>query len=214
LSDNLLIVQRDGPVCTLTINQPERRNILNPQILVSLGDTLTALKKEENTRVVVIRGAGDKAFSAGYDIGSLSQRDNDRNRIGVDPMQYAMDCILSFPYPVIAMIFGYAIGGGLELAATCDLRFAAEGARLGMTPAKLGIVYRASGILTFLNLIGISATKELFYTGRLFTCRRDLSYLGTGRGDIQYRPRNRRERSTDRSGNQNCYLTNFEIPEA
>jgi enoyl-CoA hydratase len=172
LSTSLLIVQKEGPICTFTINQPERRNILNPEILLSLGETLDSLKKEDNTRVVIIRGAGEEAFSAGYDIGGLSNRENDRKKLGVDPMEYVMNCIASFPYPVIAMIYGYAIGGGLELAATCDLRFAAENARLGMTPARLGIVYRSGGILTFMNLIGISETKELFYTGRLFSVQK------------------------------------------
>ncbi len=172
MSDNLLLVQQEGAICTLVINQPERRNILNSEILLSLGDTLTALKEENKTRVVIIRGAGDEAFSAGYDIGRLSSRDNERIRTGVDPMQYGMNCVASFPYPVIAMIYGYAIGGGLELAATCDLRFASDSAHLGITPAKLGLFYRPTGILTFLNLIGISATKELFYSGRLITAQR------------------------------------------
>jgi enoyl-CoA hydratase len=172
LVENLLLIQKEGPICTLIINQPERRNILNPEILLSIGEILNALKKEDDTRAVIIRGAGEEAFSAGYDIGGLGNRENDRQRIGVDPMEYVMNCITSFPYPVIAMIYGYAIGGGLELAATCDLRFAAENACLGMTPARLGIVYRSGGILTFMNLIGVSATKELFYTGRLFAAQK------------------------------------------
>lgn len=172
MSENLLLVEKEGPICTISINQPEQRNILNAEILLSLGDSLNTIKEENKTRIVIIRGVGEEAFSAGYDIGRLSTRANERQKIGVDPMEYVMNCITSFPYPVIAMIYGYAIGGGMELAATCDLRLCADNARLGMTPAKLGIVYRARGILTFVNLVGISTTKELFYTGRLITAQR------------------------------------------
>lgn len=172
MSEKLLLVEKGGSICTISINQPERRNILNSKILLSIGDTMNALREENKTRVVIIRGASEEAFSAGYDIGRLSMRESEQKRTGVDTMEYGMRCIASFPYPVIAMIYGYAIGGGLELAATCDLRFAAKTARLGITPAKLGLFYRPSGLLTFLNLIGISATKELFYTGRLFSAQK------------------------------------------
>ena len=158
MSENLLLVRKEGPICTLTINQPQRQNILNAEILLSLGDTLNSLEEENKTRVVIIRGEDEKAFSAGYDIGRLSTRESEQTGPRSNPMEYGMSCIASFPYPVIAMIYGYAIGGGLELAATCDLRFAAENARFGITPAKLGLFYRPSGILTFVNLIGISAT--------------------------------------------------------
>ena len=172
MSGNLLIVRKEGSICTLTINQPERQNILNAEILLLLGETLNALKEEDQTRVVVIRGAGEKAFSAGYDIGRIGIGDREQTGPRSNPMDYGMNCIASFPYPIIAMIYGYAIGGGLELAATCDLRLSADNARLGITPAKLGLVYRPSGLLTFVNLVGISLTKELFYTGRLITAQR------------------------------------------
>jgi enoyl-CoA hydratase len=172
LAGNLLLVQKEGSICTLIINQPERQNILNSQILLLLGDTLNVLKEENKTRVVIIRGAGEEAFSAGYDIGRLGEGNSEQTGIRANPMDYCMNRITSFPYPVIALIYGYAIGGGLELAATCDLRIAANNARMGMTPAKLGLVYRVSGLWTFVNLVGISLTKELFYTGRLITAQR------------------------------------------
>lgn len=172
MSENLLLVQKEGSICTLTINQPKRQNILNAEILFLLGDMLSSLKEENKIRVVIIRGAGEESFSAGYDISRLSTRESEQTGPRSNPMEYGMSCIASFPYPVIAMIYGYAIGGGLELAATCDLRFAAENARLGITPAKLGLFYRPSGLLTFVNLIGISSTKELFYTGRLISAQR------------------------------------------
>ena len=172
MSDNLLLVKAEGNICTLTINQPQKRNALNPDILLSLGDTLNSLKEANQTRVVVIRGAGVESFSAGYDIGRIGIREHNLAGPRADPLEYGMNSITSFPYPVIAMIYGYAVGAGLELAVTCDLRLAADNTRLGVTPAKLGIVYRPEGVMKFLNLAGISSTKELLYTGRLIIAQR------------------------------------------
>jgi len=146
---------------------------MNPEILLQLGDTLNSLKEEGEVRVVVIRGAGEESFSSGYDIGRIPSGGN-REETGPrrNPLEYGMEAVLAFPYPVIAMIYGYAVGAGLELAVTCDLRLAADTARLGITPAKLGVVYNYTGILKFLNLVGVAQTKELFYTGRLITAQR------------------------------------------
>jgi enoyl-CoA hydratase/carnithine racemase len=173
LAEELLLVQKEGNIGTLTINRPERRNALNPEILSQLGDTLNSLKEEGEIRVVVIRGSGEESFSSGYDIGRIPSGGT-REVTGPrrNPLEYGMSSVLAFPYPVIAMIYGYAVGAGLELAVTCDLRLAADNARLGITPAKLGVVYSHTGILKFLNLVGIAQTKELFYTGRLITAQR------------------------------------------
>ncbi len=173
MAGELLLVQKEGNICTLTINRTERRNSMNPEILLQLGDTLNSLKEEGEVRVVVIRGAGEEAFSSGYDIGRIgngSGREETAPRR--NPLEYGMEAVLAYPYPVIAMIYGYAIGAGLELAVTCDLRLAADTARLGITPAKLGVVYHHPGILKFVNLVGVAQTKELFYTGRLITAQR------------------------------------------
>jgi len=172
LAEELLLVQKEGNICTLTINRPERRNSMNPEILLQLGDTLNSLKGEGEVRVVVIRGAGEESFSSGYDIGRISTSSREETGPRQNPLEYGMASVLAYPYPVIAMIYGYAIGAGLELAVTCDLRLAADTARLGITPAKLGVVYHHPGILKFVNLVGVAQTKELFYTGRLVTAQR------------------------------------------
>jgi enoyl-CoA hydratase/carnithine racemase len=175
LAEELLLVQKEGNICTLTINRPERRNSLNPEILLKLGDTLNALKEEGEVRVVVIRGVGEQAFSSGYDIGRIGTGGGgapEETGPRRNPLEYGMNSVLFYPYPVIAMIYGYAVGAGLELAVSCDLRLAADNARLGITPAKLGVVYSPSGIQKFLNLVGIAHTKELFYTGRLIDAQR------------------------------------------
>ncbi len=173
MAEELLLVQKEADICTLTINRPDKRNALNPEILLQLGDTLNSLKEEGGMTVVVIRGAGEQSFSSGYDIsripsgGAREQPGPQRN-----PLEYGMGSILDYPYPVIAMIYGYAVGAGLELAVTCDLRLVADTARLGITPAKLGVVYRHTAIRHFINLVGPAHTKELFYTARLIDAQR------------------------------------------
>jgi enoyl-CoA hydratase/carnithine racemase len=175
MAEELILIQKAGNVCTLTVNQPQRRNTMNPETLLMLGDTLNGLKDDGQTRIVVIRGAGEEAFSSGYDIGRiLAPGTRELTGPRRNPLEYGLNSVSTFPYPVIAMIYGYAVGAGLELAATCDLRLAADSARLGITPAKLGIVYNPQGILKFINLIGVAQTKEMFYTGRLITAQRAL----------------------------------------
>ena len=181
MAEELLIVQKEDSVCTLTINRPQRRNSMNPEILLLLGDTLNALKEEGQARAVVIRGAGEEAFSSGYDIGRIGPGGWQETGPRANPLEYGMNAVAAYPYPVIAMIYGYAVGAGLELAATCDMRLAADTARLGITPAKLGVVYRPDGISKFIDLVGVSLTKELFYTGRLITAQRALE-----RGLVDY----------------------------
>ncbi|MFC1864664.1 enoyl-CoA hydratase/isomerase family protein [Chloroflexota bacterium] len=173
MAEELLLVQKEGNICTLTINRPDRRNSLNPEVLLQLGDTLNSLKEEGEIRVVVIRGAGEQSFSSGYDIGRIPSGGNqEETGPQSNPLEYGMSSILAYPYPVIAMIYGYAVGAGLELAVTCDLRLVADTARLGITPAKLGVVYHHAGFQKFLNLVGVAQTKELFYTGRLIDAQR------------------------------------------
>jgi len=168
LAEELLLLQKEENICTITINRPHKRNSLTPELLLQMGYTFNALKEDGDIRAVIIRGVGEECFSSGYDMGRITSSEAEKDTYSQqDPLSYAMSCIDNYPYPVIAMIYGYAMGAGLELAATCDLRFAADTARLGIPPAKLGILYNHSGILRLMNLVGISATKELLYTGRL-----------------------------------------------
>ncbi len=167
----VLLIAREGKVCTLTINRPERKNSLNPEVLTRLGDTFHSLKDDPEIRVVIIRGVGEEAFSSGFDITRIPVGGTEEEA-RVSPLEYGMDSVADYPYPVIAMIYGFAIGAGLELAMTCDLRLAADTARLGITPAKLGVVYRYAGIQKFIAQVGPAQTKELFYTGRIIDAQR------------------------------------------
>ncbi len=163
---NELIVEERGVVCSIAFNRPEKRNLLTPAMLLGLKSELERLKDEDRTRCVVIRGAGDKAFSSGYDISSIGKDDMVKNHAGDNPLPKAVKAIENFPYPVVAMMNGHAFGAGLEIAATCDIRIAVRGCMFGMPPAKLGVIYSYRGVRRFLNLIGPGYTKELFLTGR------------------------------------------------
>jgi enoyl-CoA hydratase/carnithine racemase len=166
-----LFLRREDPICTLTINRPEKHNLLTLSILEDMARSLEELAEEDAVRVVVIRGAGDTAFSAGYDITALpiqptSEEQEDLRRD--PPLERALRAIRAFPYPVIAMINGLAYGGGCELAVACDIRVASERTRMGMPPAKLGLVYPHQGLRRFIEVLGLSRTLEIFLTARRY----------------------------------------------
>jgi enoyl-CoA hydratase/carnithine racemase len=163
-----LITEEKDPICTITLNRPEKRNLLTPNMLLEISSELKRLKNEGKIRCVVIRGSGDKAFSSGYDISAIGKIKDDMMRDYRDdhPLIIASRAIENFPYPVIAMINGHTFGGGLEVALTCDLRISVDNALFGMPPAKLGVIYTYTGIRKFLNIIGLGHTKELFLIGR------------------------------------------------
>jgi len=115
-------------------------------------------------RVAVLRGAGERAFSAGFEISLL---DNSDDSAIDDPLEDVMQAIEKCTIPVIAMIYGYCIGAGCGLATACDLRLAADNTLLGVTAAKLGVVYPPGATIQLINVVGLSAAKELLYTGRL-----------------------------------------------
>ncbi len=173
--EDFLIIEKQQRIGTIIINRPDRRNALSPLMLFKMAELLAELQKGDEIRCVVIRGAGDKAFSAGYDISDLpvdlspEMAEAFRTK---NPLRTALKAIIDFPYPVIAMINGHAIGAGCELAMTCDIRVAAEGAKLAMPPAKLGIVYHWGGVFQFINTAGLANAKEMFFTGRAYEAQR------------------------------------------
>jgi enoyl-CoA hydratase/carnithine racemase len=120
-----------------------------------------------STRCVVITGS-EGMFSAGYDIGDIPDEvfAEEAERLVAHPFSRAIEAVEAFPFPTLAAINGHALGGGLELALTCDLRIASEGAKLGMPPAKLGLIYSHTGLQKFIDAVGAARTRELFFTGR------------------------------------------------
>ena len=136
-------------------------------MLDAIATALPGLDRGIEVRCVLITGA-PPVFSAGYDIGSLSDDSFEREAeaLVAHPYHAAMTALASHPWPTLAAINGHCLGGGLELAVTCDLRICAAGAKLGMPPAKLGLIYGHTGLRKFLDVIGLPHTKELFLTGR------------------------------------------------
>ncbi|MFN8113833.1 MAG: enoyl-CoA hydratase-related protein [Solirubrobacterales bacterium] len=156
-------------VARLTLNNPDKRNPLSHPVLDAIAETLPLLDHGIDVRCVLITGAG-KAFSAGYDIGAIPDDtfERDAEALVAHPFTAAMEAISAHPYPVIAAINGHCLGGGLELAVRCDLRVCAAEAKLGMPPAKLGLIYGHTGLERFIDTVGVPRTKELFLTGRVF----------------------------------------------
>ena len=165
----LLLDEPAEHVARLTIDNPERCGALDHEILDALAEHARTLK----SRCLVIRGSGS-VFSAGYDIGNLEGQsfEESAERLVAHPFQAALEALEGYPYPVLAQLNGHAIGGGLELALTADIRVAARGVKLAMPPAKLGLIYSHTGLLKFLQACGPAITAELFYVGRAVEAER------------------------------------------
>lgn len=160
-------------VARIRISNPERRNALDHEILDALAEVLPRLDHGIETRCVMITGARP-AFSAGYDLTAIPREtfERDAEALVAHPFHDAMEALAAHPWPTVAAINGHCLGGGLELAITCDLRICAATAKLGMPPAKLGLVYGHTGLRKFLDVLGPARTKELFLTGRNFDAER------------------------------------------
>ena len=148
-------------VARLTIDNPAKRNALDHAILDALAATVPRLE----ARCVLLTATGP-VFSAGYDIGNLAPEGfaERAEALVAHPFHDAIEALDAYPFPTVAALNGHAIGGGLELALTCDLRVAADGVRMGMPPARLGLVYSHTGLRRFLDTIGLPRTRELFFT--------------------------------------------------
>jgi enoyl-CoA hydratase/carnithine racemase len=162
-SEKLILDEPAEDVARLTIANPERRGALDHELLDALGEHTRTLE----ARCLVIRGTGP-VFSAGYDIGGFEegQFEEAAERLVAHPFQEAIEALDAYPYPVVGQLNGHAIGGGLELALSCDLRLATEDAKLGMPPARLGLVYSHTGLRKFIDAIGAARTRELFFSAR------------------------------------------------
>jgi enoyl-CoA hydratase/carnithine racemase len=177
LAGGKLVLDRPAEaVARLTISNPERRNALDHDILNALAEVVPTLDRGIETRCVLITGAG-KVFSAGYDIADLPEEtfEEQAEALVAHPFHAAMDAVSAHPYPVLAAINGHCLGGGLELAVRCDLRLSAVSAKLGMPPAKLGLIYAHTGLQRFIDVVGVARTKELFLTGRTLSAPRSMA---------------------------------------
>jgi enoyl-CoA hydratase/carnithine racemase len=160
-------------VLRLTISNPDKRNALDHEILDGIAHTVG----EADARCIVLTGEHGM-FSSGYDIGDIPEDvfAERAEKLVAHPFTSAIDALDATDLPTIAALPGHTIGGGLELALACDLRIAADGIKLGMPPAKLGLVYSHTGLRRFIDIIGVARTRELFLLGRNIEARRALEW--------------------------------------
>jgi enoyl-CoA hydratase/carnithine racemase len=168
LADGKLLLDRPAAgVVRLTISNPAKRNALDHPILDAITATLARLGgPDSDARCVIVSGAHGM-FSAGYDIGEIPDEEFEERAeaLVAHPFTEAIDALEAFPYPTLASLPGHTIGGGLELSLACDLRVAQAQIKLGMPPAKLGLVYSHTGLRRFIDAIGAARTRELFLLG-------------------------------------------------
>ena len=165
-----LLVEVSGPVATVTFNNPGKHNALSADMRAALPGVLRVLNADGDVRVIVMTGAGDKAFTAGADISEFGeQRTSPAARASYDQASAAAnDAWASLDKPVIAMIRGFCIGGGLVTALQADIRIASDDSQFGVPAARLGLGYGVSGVTALMNLIGPARTAEVLFSARRF----------------------------------------------
>ncbi len=175
-----LLGQKDGPIGWIVFNNPARRNAVSQEMWQQMPGLVADLAGDDAIRVVILRGAGDQAFVAGADISQFK----DRRRNMADEAEYrkisglGQEALASLAKPLLAMIHGYCVGGGVGIAVACDLRIAADDARFGIPAARLGLGYHYRGMEKLMHLVGPAHTREIFFTARTDWTAQDALRMG------------------------------------
>ena len=175
-----LLLEKDGPIGWIVFNQPEKRNAVSQEMWQQMPEHVGDLAADDAIRVVILRGAGEQAFVAGADISQFK----DRRRNMADEEEYrrisaqGQEALARLGKPLLAMIHGYCVGGGVGIAITCDIRIAADDARFGIPAARLGLGYHYRGMEKLMALIGPAYTKEIFFTARTDFGAQDALRMG------------------------------------
>lgn len=165
---DVVLTEQEGRVAILTINRPDKLNALNQQVRDRVLELLDEIETDESVGAIVITGAGEKSFIAGADIGEFEGRSPfDQREAMRSPRIF--DVMSSFPKPVIAMVNGFCLGGGCELAASCDIRVAADSARFGQPEIKLGLIPGGGGTQRLPQLIGPGQAMRLILSGEMIS---------------------------------------------
>ena len=178
MTDKLLL-EKDGALGWIIFNQPEKRNAVSQEMWQAMADYIDDVEKDDAIRVVILRGAGDH-FVSGADISQFK----DRRKNAADEAEYRRisgrgnDALTRLQKPLLAMIHGVCIGGGVGIAITTDLRIAADNARFGIPAARLGLGYHYKGMDKLMHLIGPAYTKEFFFTARTDFTAQDALRMG------------------------------------
>jgi enoyl-CoA hydratase/carnithine racemase len=171
-----LLTAQDGPIGWITFNQPERLNAVRRDMWDDLPAAVASLTAKPQTRVIVIRGAGDKAFISGADIAEFDVQRNDAssNKPFTHAVSAATASLADARLPVIAMINGFCIGGGMVIASACDIRICSEGSRFGVPAGKLGLGYELDNFARLQSIVGRGIAMEMLATARHFTAQEAL----------------------------------------
>ena len=175
-----LLMEKDGPIGWIVFNQPEKRNAVSQEMWELMPKYVNDLATDDAIRVVILRGAGDQAFVSGADISQFK----DRRRNMADEEEYrrisarGQDSLTHLQKPLLAMIHGFCIGGGLSIAIGCDLRICSDDSRFGVPAARLGLGYHYHGMEKLMRLVGPAYTKEIFFTARTDFSAQDAWRMG------------------------------------
>jgi enoyl-CoA hydratase len=170
----LLYDKKDG-IGMVTLNRPDKLNALNSTVYKELYDVFEAIENDDEVRVVILTGSGEKAFAAGSDVAEMQNMGPLEIQKFMATIRKASDFIYALTKPTIAAIHGYALGGGCELAMCCDLRLASEKARFGQPEINLGLIPGAGGTQRLTRLIGAAKSKEVIFTGDMIDAATALS---------------------------------------
>jgi enoyl-CoA hydratase/carnithine racemase len=170
MRNDKLIAEKEGAIGWITFNNPAKHNAVSKDMWDGLADAVDRFNADDAVRVIVLKGAGDKAFVAGADISKFEDEraSEDAIKAYAASVTRGYDTVMASPKPTIAMIRGYCIGGGTGIAVCCDMRICAEDAQFGVPAAKLGLGYSYEHIRKLVDLVGPSAAKEIFFTARRF----------------------------------------------
>jgi enoyl-CoA hydratase/carnithine racemase len=167
---NNILIERDGSIAKVVLNRPDKLNALTRGMWASLGETVEQLSGDDTVRCVILRGAGEKSFSPGNDIAEFAhERSNKKQAIEYGKVMHrTADALANCRHPLIAQIHGICVGGGLEIAALCDLRICGQSSRFGAPIKNLGLVMAYAEMAPLVRLVGPAVALEILLEGRIF----------------------------------------------
>jgi enoyl-CoA hydratase len=167
---NTVLIERDGPIVTVVLNRPEKLNAIDKVTWIALGNAIQVLEADDTVRCIVLRGAGDKAFSPGADISEFEteRADRDKARTYNTTVERTIGALEACRHPTLALIKGICVGGGLEVAAFCDMRFCSQSSKFGVPIKRLGLVMAYAELRGLVNLVGRAKTLEILLEGRIY----------------------------------------------
>jgi enoyl-CoA hydratase len=180
MTTDKLLLQKDAPIAWIVFNQPEKRNAVSLEMWEAMSEYVQDVSTDDAIRVVILRGAGDQAFVSGADISQFKER----RRNMADQEEYSRisakggEALATLQKPLLAMIYGLCIGGGVGIALNADLRISADDARFGVPAARLGLGYHYKGMEKLMKLVGPAYVKEIFFTARTDFSAQDAWRMG------------------------------------